>query len=182
MLLSIPNLLTLSRMAMLPVFLLLFSLEESWGAWAAWLGLFVYILCALTDFLDGYLARKWNQISALGTFLDPISDKIFVACLLVMLAGYGRLPDFWMVPALIILAREFLISGLREYLGPQDIKLPVTVLAKWKTAAQMLSLGFLIIGPFIPYGLIIGLWLLNLAALLTVITGLGYARAALKLI
>ncbi len=177
---TIPNILTLSRIAMIPVFLILFGLETSWGAWAAILSLIIYIICALTDFFDGYLARKLNQISAFGTFLDPISDKIFVACLLLMLAGAGRLPDIWLIPALLILMREFVISGLREYLGPQNIQIPVSKLAKWKTAAQMLSLGFLIIGPFIPFGLAIGQWLLAGAAGLTVITGAQYIRATYK--
>lgn len=174
------NILTITRLLLLPVIVALFYLEQSWGGLASWLCFFVYIIAAITDWLDGYIARKMNQISEFGTFLDPISDKIFVAALLLMLVGFGRIEGLWIVLVIIIFAREFLVSGLREYLGPKNIKVPVTKLAKWKTTAQMLSTGFLIIGPYAPYAPEIGLALLLLATILTVVTGAGYMIAGLR--
>lgn len=175
--LNLPNLLTLSRIAFLPVIIGLFFIPQSWALWTCFA---LYVLCAITDFLDGWLARKMNIVSEFGTFLDPVSDKIFVGALLITLVGFGRLPGLWIIPAIIIIAREFLISGLREYLGPKNIKVPVSKLAKWKTAVQMVALGVLIMGPLVPYGLMIGQWTLALAALLTVITGWGYLKTGLN--
>lgn len=176
---QIPNILTFSRIALIPLMAALFFLEESWDMMAVWLNLAFYILAALSDYFDGYFARKWKVVSPLGTFLDPISDKIMVGCLLVLLVGFGRLEGLWMIPVLVILTREFLISGLREYLGPKNISVPVTKLAKWKTAVQMLALGFLIAGPFSASLLLSGQILLALAALITAITGWGYLKAGL---
>lgn len=175
----IPNALTILRMALIPVIVALFFMEASWGATAAWINLGVYTIAVITDYLDGYLARKLKIISPFGTFLDPISDKILVACLLVLLVGFGRLEGIWMIPVLFILTREFLVSGLREYLGPHDVKMPVTNLAKWKTASQMLALGFLMIGPYAPAALLPGQILLCIAAAITIITGWGYMKAGL---
>jgi len=175
---NLANILTVSRLLLLPVIILLFFLEEHWGGIAVWLALLVYIGAAITDFLDGYIARKFNQITPFGTFLDPISDKVFVSTLLILLIAFDRIDGLWLFLPILIFAREFLISGLREFLGPKDIKVPVTFLAKWKTAIQMLSLGFLIIGPYAPYALEIGLIFLSVATLLTIITGLSYYVAA----
>lgn len=176
---TIPNILTMSRIAWIPVMIVLFSLESAMGLSATWICLGIYALASITDFFDGYLARKLNQVSDFGTFLDPISDKIFVVSVLVLLVGYGRLPDWWMIPVLLILMREFLVSGMREFLGPKNIKLPVTKLAKWKTTSQMVALGFLIAGPASWYLLISGQILLCIAALLTLITGYGYLKAGI---
>lgn len=174
---TLPNILTLGRIALLPVLVALFMLPSTWAAWAA---LIVYAIAAITDYFDGYLARTNNQITAIGKFLDPIADKIFVGCLLLLIAMEHRLPDLWIIPALVIMAREILISGLREYLGPYNIQVPVSRLAKWKTALQMVALGFLIIGPYgdviVPNCLLIGQILLTLAAILTVWTGWNYLR------
>lgn len=128
------------------------------------------------------MARKFNQISAFGTFLDPIADKIFVGALLILLVAFDRLEELWLLPVIAIFFREFLISGLREFLGPHDVQMPVTKLAKWKTTFQMLSLGFLILGPVLPHVLMIGQYALLLAALLTVITGWGYMKAGMDVI
>lgn len=178
---NLPNILTFFRIAILPVIIGLFFIPEAWAAWSA-LGL--YTVASITDFLDGYLARKMKTESALGTFLDPISDKIFIAALLVTLVGFDRLEGVWMIPAIIILIREFLIAGLREFLGPQDIQLPVSKLAKWKTTVQMVTMGFLVVGDYgdviLPHTLTYGHWGLVVAALLTVITGWGYLTAGLK--
>ncbi len=177
---NLANILTFSRLLLLPVMIVLFYLEASWGAVAAWLCFVVFILSAITDFFDGYVARKYNQITPFGTFLDPISDKIFVATLLVLLVAFGRITGFWVLLVLLIFAREFLISGLREYLGPKNIQMSVSVLAKWKTTVQMAATGFLILGPYAPFALQIGLWLLFAATLLTLITGAQYLQAGIK--
>lgn len=177
---NLANILTFSRLLLLPVMIALFYLEASWGAVAAWLCFIVFVLSAITDFFDGYVARKYNQITPFGTFLDPISDKIFVATLLVLLVAFGRITGFWILLVLLIFAREFLVSGLREYLGPKNIQMPVSALAKWKTAAQMAATGFLILGPYAPFALPIGLWLLLAAALLTIITGAQYLQAGIR--
>lgn len=181
MLQHLPNILTISRIVLLPLLIALFFIP---GAGAAWLALWVYIFCAVTDFFDGWIARKYNITSGIGTFLDPISDKIMVAALLLALATFDRLDGFWMIPAIIILSREFLIAGLREYLGPQNIKVPVSRLAKWKTGFQMTALGFLVIGDYgdiiVPQTLLIGQILLGIAAGITLVTGWNYLKAGFK--
>lgn len=181
MLEKLPNILTISRIALLPVLIGLFFVPGPTSAWAA---LGVYIFCAVTDFFDGWLARKYQTTSKFGTFLDPISDKIMVACLLLVMVGFDRLPGLWMIPALIIFTREFLISGLREFLGPQNIQVPVSKLAKWKTTVQMIALGFLVIGHYgnavLPHTLLIGQIGLSIAAFITVITGWNYLKVGFQ--
>lgn len=177
--LNIPNLLTLARLLLLPVIAWLFFMERVWGGTAAWWCFGLYVAAAITDWLDGYLARKMNAVTPFGTFLDPISDKIFVASMLVLLVGFVRLPDAWMICAIVILGREFLISGLREFLGPKNIQIPVSKLAKWKTTSQMIATGILIIGPYTVYGLQGGRWLMVVATILTVITGWDYMKKSL---
>lgn len=181
MLAHLPNILTVSRIVLLPVLIGLFFVA---GPVAAWIALAIYIFCAVTDFLDGWLARKYGTISGLGTFLDPISDKIFVISLLFALATFDRLDGVWMIPGVIILSREFLVSGLREFLGPKNIKVPVSKLAKWKTGLQMTALGFLVIGDYgdaiVPDTLLIGQILLSAAAVLTVMTGWNYLKVGFK--
>ncbi len=181
MLKHLPNILTISRIVLLPVLIGLFFVP---GACAAWIALWVYIFCAVTDFFDGWVARKYNITSGVGTFLDPISDKIMVAALLVTLAAFDRLEGYWIVPAIVILSREFLIAGLREYLGPQNIKVPVSKLAKWKTGFQMTALGFLVIGDYgnsvLPHTLLIGQVLLAVAAAITILTGWNYLKVGFK--
>jgi cardiolipin synthase len=177
---NLANILTVTRLLLLPVLIALFYAEDSWGEIAVWGCLIVYIICTLTDFFDGYIARKLNQISDFGTFLDPISDKIFVASILILLVAFERITGIWVVLVIIIFAREFLISGLREFLGPKNIKMPVSLLAKWKTTVQMLSLGFLILGnEYAPYTTELGLALLSLATILTAMTGLSYMNVGI---
>lgn len=178
---SIPNIMTMARILLLPFIVALLYIPE---AWAAWVALAFYIIAALTDFLDGFVARKMNMESAFGRFLDPIADKVFIASLLLLLVGFGRLQGVWIIAGIIILARELLISGLREFLGPENITFPVTRLAKWKTTVQMFALGFLIVGDYgdviLPYTLEIGHLLILIAAVLTVITGWAYFKVGLK--
>ncbi len=178
--LNLPNTLTITRILLLPPMFACMFTESQFGPSAVWVCFALYAIAAITDFFDGWVARKLNQITPLGTFLDPISDKIFVGCLLVLLVGFGRLDGLWMIPVLLILFREFLVSGMREFLGPHDVKLPVTNLAKWKTTFQMVSLGFLILAPALPYVLEIGRLSLTIAAILTLITGWGYIKAGLE--
>lgn len=177
---TIPNILTIARMAFLPALIGLFYMEPTWGAVAAWWAFGLYAVAAITDFLDGWIARKFNQITPFGTFLDPISDKVFVAAMLIILVGFDRLPGLWMLPVILILSREFLVSGLREFLGSKDVQMPVTQLAKWKTTVQMVATGLLIIGPYVPYGLVSGQILLLVAAIITVYTGWIYLRSGFK--
>jgi cardiolipin synthase len=195
MLRHLPNILTVSRIVLLPVLIGLFFIPEKWAAWTA---LWIYIFCAVTDYLDGWIARKYDITSGVGTFLDPISDKIMVASLLLVTAAFERLDGIWIVPAIIILAREFLVSGLREYLGPQNVKVPVSKLAKWKTAFQMTALGFLVIGNYgngametvfgflvpgegtVVGALLTGQILLAVAAVITLVTGWNYLKAGWK--
>jgi len=180
MLLNLPNLLTLSRVAVIPVFVAAFFLE---GALANWVALGLFVAAGLTDYFDGFFARRREQASDFGRFLDPIADKLLVATALLMLAGFGRIAGLALVAAAIILLREIVISGLREYLGGLKIAVPVSRLAKWKTAVQMVAIGVLIVGAAGPADfptVIVGEVLLWLAAALTVVTGYDYMRTGLR--
>jgi cardiolipin synthase len=178
---QIPNFLTLSRLGSLPFCLVLMFID---APWAAWLALLIYTYGCVTDWLDGYLARKWNVTSPFGVFLDPIADKIFIVSVMLILIANGKLDGFWTIPPLLIIAREFLIAGLREFLGPKNISVPVTQMAKWKTGVQMGALGFLIMGDYgdvlIPGTTEIGYILITAAAVLTVMTGLNYLKEGMK--
>jgi CDP-diacylglycerol--glycerol-3-phosphate 3-phosphatidyltransferase len=173
---NLANILTIFRLILLPFIIVLFYIPAEWAAWTC---LTLYIIGAVTDFLDGWVARKFSQVSDFGTFMDPISDKIFVVVLLLMLVAVGRIEHFWVQSVVIIIVREFLVAGLREFLGPKNIKLPVTPLAKWKTAIQMISIGILIIGPYVLFGEIIGLIGLTIAAAMTAYTGWNYLKIGL---
>lgn len=174
---NIPNILTVMRLLLLPVIFVLFTEDKEWAAWAS---LGIYVVAALTDWFDGFFARKMDLVSPFGTFLDPIADKVFVAALFILLTGFGRLSGIWMAVPIVILTREFLVSGMREFLGPKNVKLPVTRLAKWKTACQMAAIAILIPGPYVPFGLLSGHILLTVAMVLTVVTGWGYLKAGMK--
>ena len=176
---NLANILTLTRLALLPFIIILLFMPDSW-TWAAWTCLVLYIIGALTDYLDGWVARKFDQVSEFGRFLDPIADKIFVVAILVMLVEAGRVAPLGVIAVIIILVREFTVAGLREFLGPKDIKLPVTNLAKWKTTVQMIATGILIVSPATPlYIDLIGLACLCGAAVLTVMTGWNYLKTAM---
>ena len=184
MILTLPNILTLARVAVIPLFVGLFFLESAIGQWIA-CGLFA--LAAITDFFDGYVARARAQLSAFGTFLDPTADKLLVASALLMMVGFGQIAGVTIIPAVIILSREILVSGLREYLAGISVGLSVSRLAKWKTAIQMVAIGFLIVGDAahpaltkaFPVRLIgeAGLWI---AAAVTLITGYDYLKTGLR--
>ncbi len=180
MLTSLPNLLTLYRIAIIPVLLVVLYIDTGW---ARWLALALYTSACVTDFFDGYLARNRGQVSSLGRFLDPVADKLLVASVILLLVAVGGVADLTILPALVILCRELLVSGLREYLAEIQVPLPVSQLSKWKTVIQMVALGFLIVrdaGPaFLPVLAIgqVGIWL---AAVLTLVTGYDYLSRGLK--
>ena len=184
--LTLPNLLTLSRIFAVPilVFLLWRPSPVDYGVTFV-----LYCIVGITDYFDGYLARAQGQISRLGQFLDPIADKIMVAAVIMMLvstrnhSGGPVIHSFHIIAALIILLREIFVSGLREYLAPLNISMPVSKLAKWKTTFQLVSLGALILGgafpdaPWVHQAGLVSLWA---AAVLTLVTGWDYLRIGLK--
>lgn len=193
--LTLPNVLTLSRILTVP--LLAFLLW--WPNWEFGYGLAfgLYCLMGITDYFDGYLARSSGTVSKLGIFLDPIADKIMVAAVILVLTAQGILRgpfvgDMHVIAGLVILIREIAVSGLREFLGPLQVSIPVSKLAKWKTAFQMISLGALILGKATPWWNVdlgalvinlphtVGLTTLWAAAVLTLITGWDYMRVGLK--
>ena len=179
---TLANCFTYGRLAAVPVVVaLLFWPDEFTARWAAF-GLFV--VAAITDYLDGYIARTYAQSSALGRMLDPIADKLLVAACLLMLAADRTIEGVSLWAAIVILCREVLVSGLREYLAELKVGLPVSRIAKWKTTVQLLALGVLVAGPaaedLLPGSLAVGLVLLWLAAALTLYTGWDYMRAGIR--
>ncbi|MDE2230015.1 MAG: CDP-diacylglycerol--glycerol-3-phosphate 3-phosphatidyltransferase [Alphaproteobacteria bacterium] len=179
MLTTLPNLLTFSRIVAIPLVIATFYMASPLGPW---LGCAIFSLAAVTDWLDGRLARMWEQQSELGRFLDPVADKLLVATTLFMLAAYDRLSMGSILPALVILTREIMVSGLREHLAGLRVGMPVSKLAKWKTFIQMVAIGFLLVGDAGPAAIpvrAVGELLLWIAAVLTVKTGYDYLRAGL---
>jgi cardiolipin synthase len=180
MLYRLPNLLTLSRIFIIPALVGTFYLK---GPLGNWLGLGVFVYAGITDFFDGYVARSQNLQSKLGQFLDPVADKLLVASAIVMMIAFDRISGFSVLAALVILCREIMVSGLREFLAEIKVSLPVTRLAKWKTTLQVVALSFLLVGdaspPWIPAEET-GISLLWIAALLTLYTGYDYLRVGLK--
>lgn len=178
--LSLPNLLTLSRIAVIPVVIGLLYVD---GALARWLACAFYAAACATDYFDGYLARLLGQISPLGRFLDPIADKLLVAAVILCLVASDQISGLAVLAALIILMREILVSGLREYLAEIQVPLPVSRLSKWKTGIQMIALGLLILASAGPATMVlqeigeVGLWV---AAILTLVTGYDYLYHGLR--
>jgi cardiolipin synthase (CMP-forming) len=178
---TLPNLLTLSRIVAVPVLVALLW----WPKWEAGyaMGFAVYVLMAITDYFDGYVARAQGAVSRLGIFLDPIADKIMVAAVILILTHTRDIDGWHVIAALIILLREIAVSGLREFLAGLRVSVPVSALAKWKTALQLVSLGALILAGATPWWALprlVGLVSLWGAAGLTLITGWDYLRVGLK--
>jgi CDP-diacylglycerol--glycerol-3-phosphate 3-phosphatidyltransferase len=183
MLSSLPNVLTLSRILAVPLLVVLM-----WNAsWLGYLVAFVlFCIAGATDYLDGYLARANGTVSKLGIFLDPIADKIMVAGAIIMLIENNIVRGWTVIAAIIILLREITVSGLREFLAGAQVSVPVSQLAKWKTAFQMVALGALILAgaaeqvirwlPAYEVG-VVCLWA---AAMLTLVTGYDYLRVGLR--
>lgn len=172
------NILTLVRILLIPV--LVFSFYMGTPEWR-FAAAIIFIVGCITDYLDGYVARTYSQISRFGQFLDPIADKLLVSTTLLLLAGFGRISRYSLIPAIIILSREILVSGLREHLSTIHVTINVSQLAKWKTAVQMLSICFLLVGDTndsITLAHNIGEGMLWCAALLTIITGFDYVKSS----
>lgn len=148
---------------------------------AHWVATAIFAVAAITDYFDGYLARAWSQQSSLGRMLDPIADKLLVSVAILMLVAEGTISGWSLWAAIIILCREILVSGLREYLAELQVRVPVSLLAKFKTTAQLVSLALLMSTPaartYVPYVDEVGLTLFWTAALLTIYTGFDYFRA-----
>jgi cardiolipin synthase len=186
--LTLPNLLTLSRILAVPILVFLLW-KPSWFDYA--ITFVLYCLVGITDYFDGYLARAQGTVSRLGVFLDPIADKIMVASVIVMLIaraplepGAGPIISDWhLIPALVILLREIIVSGLREFLAGLRISMPVSQLAKWKTTLQLVALGALILAGALPlweWVHVVGLISLWAAAALTMLTGWDYLRVGIR--
>ena len=184
--LSLPNLLTLSRIFAVPILVFLLWRPAPLDYAITFV---LYCIVGITDYFDGYLARAWGNISKLGQFLDPIADKIMIGAVLIMLISSRKanpVPEIAglnIIPALVILLREIIVSGLREYLAGLQVSVPVSALAKWKTTFQLLALGALILGgavPDQPWVHDVGIFCLWAAAALTLITGYDYLRTGLK--
>ena len=185
--LTLPNLLTLSRILAVPILVFLLWKPAPYDYLITFV---LYCLVGITDYFDGYLARAQGKISRLGQFLDPIADKIMVAAVLVMLMasrkadGDAPIIENWaVIPALVILLREIIVSGLREFLAPLNVSMPVSALAKWKTTLQLVALGALILSGAFPNEIwmhLVGLASLWAAAVLTLVTGYDYLRIGLK--
>jgi cardiolipin synthase len=183
--LALPNLLTYGRIAAIPVVVACMYWQSilDGGLWLRWVALAVFIVAGVTDILDGYFARMWGQQSSLGRMLDPIADKLLVSSCLFMLAAEETIRGWSLLAAVVILCREILVSGLREYLAELRVSVPVTRLAKWKTTLQLVAVGFLIAGEagdvIVPIISQIGIALLWLSALLTLYTGWDYLQAGM---
>jgi CDP-diacylglycerol--glycerol-3-phosphate 3-phosphatidyltransferase/cardiolipin synthase len=179
---SLPNILTYGRIAAVPVLagVLFFGTSDA----SRWVAFSIFVAACVTDWLDGYLARMWEQQSTLGRMLDPIADKLLVGATLLMLVYTDTIGGWSIWAALIILSREILVSGLREFLAELNVKIHVTQLAKWKTAVQFIALALLLAGPaaedLIPGTTTAGVTLLWIAALLTLMTGYDYLKAGIR--
>jgi cardiolipin synthase len=178
---NLPNILTYLRLAAIPAVVgLLFWPDDDWSRWMA---LGVFALAGITDYLDGYFARIYAQQSALGRMLDPIADKLLVAACLLMLVADQTIHGWALWAAIVILCREILVSGLREFLAELKVGVPVSRVAKWKTTAQIVAIGFLIAGPageaVLPGTVMTGLVLLWVSAVLTIYTGWDYLKTGI---
>lgn len=146
---TLPNILTFLRLCAAPAVPLMFLYFQR--PWADWAALTLFLLAAITDWFDGYLARAWKQESRFGAAMDPIADKAMVVIALVVITGYSGMNPWLILPVTIILFREVFVSGLREFLGDKSRKLAVTNLAKWKTTLQMVAIAVLFLGTGLSY-------------------------------
>lgn len=175
---NLPNYLTIGRIIVIPIIILTFYFEDS--RLAHQVGAALFVLASITDFFDGYLARKFNLVSTFGKMFDPIADKLLVGCVIIMLVKKERVGE---LPCLLILAREFLVAGLREFLAQIRVSVPVSKLAQVKTFVQMFALTILILGSKgsgASYMDLFGQIALWIAAILTLITGYSYLKACSK--
>lgn len=181
MLKMVPNWMTILRIMVAPVIAVLIWLDDVKTGYMPALTLFV--LASISDFFDGWMARRLGVVSKLGAMLDPIADKVLIGTCLVSLAHVTEDGWWFILPAIIIMTREFLISGLREFMAGRSVNMPVSVLAKWKTTLQLVAIGFLVgapVFPSLPMANPIGLALLWAAAFVTAQTGFAYYRGVLE--
>jgi len=172
----LPNLLTLARIFAVPFIVACFYVD---GYFSHLIATVLFVVACVTDFFDGYLARQWKQVSAFGRFLDPVADKLLVSTILLMLSGVGIINGVHLIAATIILAREIIVSGLRQFMAEMRVRVPVTRYAKWKTAMQMSSITCLLCSamfPEMPTIRQLGLFLLWIAVVMTVFTGARYLK------
>lgn len=176
---NLPNILTISRIVVIPVIFL--SIYINWTSWSI-LAAVLYAVAAITDYFDGYLARSRNQVSIFGRLLDPIADKLLVVAALLIIVAKGMIHPISYIPVMIILCREVLVSGLREFLAQMNVDMPVTKLAKWKTAFQMVSIGCILFSAIPCFAWVngIGELLIWVAGALTFITGYAYFQKSLN--
>jgi len=170
---NLPNTLTLSRIVAIPLIVAAFYLPPVTASWTTF-ALFAY--ASATDYLDGMLARRWGQTTDFGRFLDPIADKLLVGAVLVMMIATGTISGAGVIACLLILLRELLVSGLREFLAGKQIQVPVSRVAKWKTGVQLVAIALLLLSGVAPQVATIGAVLLWAAAVLTTYTGYEYLR------
>jgi cardiolipin synthase (CMP-forming) len=179
---SLPNMLTYGRIVAVPALVAVLYFVE--GDLARWIAFGVFVAASITDWLDGFLARAFELTTTLGRMLDPIADKLLVGAVLIMLVHDHTITGMAVFAAVIILCREILVSGLREFLAELNVKVHVSTLAKWKTACQMVALAVLLAGPamekILPGTTIVGVTLLWLAAVLTLWTGYDYVLAGIR--
>lgn len=183
---SVPNLLCFFRVGYIPVMLVLFYLDHAYAedhvSWPAWLNLFLFTLAAISDFLDGIIARAFKLTSLFGKFLDSSTDKMLVGAAVLCLVAFGKMTGIWIIAALIILLREILISGVREFMALYNVVVAISKLGKWKLTLQMFSLGFFIVGDYgdavLPHCVAYGKFFLVIATALTIMSGWQYVREA----
>jgi len=183
---SVPNLLCFFRVAYIPVMVALFYLDHAFAAdhvtWPAWTNLFIFALAAISDFFDGLIARAFKLTSLFGKFLDSSTDKLLVGAAVLCLVAFGKISGIWIIAALIILLREILISGVREFMALYNVVVPISKMGKWKLTLQMFSLGFFIVGDYgdtvLPYCVTYGKFFLIIATALTIMSGWQYVREA----
>lgn len=173
---NLPNILTLSRIVVIPLIVAAFYLPPVTASWTTF-ALFAY--ASVTDYFDGMLARRWNQTTDVGRFLDPIADKLLVAAVLVMMIATEVIGGAAIIAALLILLRELLVSGLREFLAGKQVDVPVSRLAKWKTGVQLVAIALLLLTGVAPQIGAFGAVLLWVATVLTVYTGYEYLRGGI---
>lgn len=183
--LTLPNILTLSRILAVPILVALLWPAEQGHEWRTGyaLAFLLYCLMGITDYFDGYVARAQGAVSRLGIFLDPIADKIMVGAVILMLTATHDIDGPNIIAGLVILLREIAVSGLREFLAGLQVSVPVSRLAKWKTALQLIALGALILGGALPGWPVIhaiGLATLWASAILTLVTGWDYLRVGIR--
>jgi CDP-diacylglycerol--glycerol-3-phosphate 3-phosphatidyltransferase/cardiolipin synthase len=181
---KIPNILTIGRILIAPILVIIFYFP---GEWSDWLSCLIFVIAAFTDYLDGFFARLYKQQSKFGELLDPIADKVIVATALALLIMSQTIKHYSVIAAIIIITREILISGLREFLAKAQIYIPVTNLSKGKTVIQMIAISILLAGEsgnkfLFGYGIQLGVYLLWMSAILTLYTGYAYLRKGIDFI